>query len=162
MESGKKSRKMFQRAKNCLAYGVTSNYRYWGDNKSLVLKEGKGAYIWDQDDNKYLDYRLGFGPVILGHGYPTVIEKVAEALNMGNVFAMTHEYEIEAAEKIKSFTGLDLVRYANSGTEATMHAIRIARAFTGRNKIIKFEGTYHGMHDCVMWSNWPPFEAVGL
>ncbi len=162
MESGKKSREMFQRAKNCLAYGVTSNYRYWGDNKSLVLKEGKGAYIWDQDDNKYLDYRLGFGPVILGHGYPSVIEKVTEALSMGNVFAMTHEYEIQAAEKIKKLTGVDLVRYANSGTEATMHAIRIARAFTGRNKIIKFEGTYHGMHDCVMWSNWPPFEAVGL
>lgn len=162
MESGKKTREMFRRAQNCMAYGVTSNYRYWGDNKSLVLKEGRGAYIWDQDDNKYLDYRLGFGPVILGHGYPSVIEKVTEALNMGNVFAMTHEYEIEAAEKIKRLTGVDLVRYANSGTEATMHAIRIARAFTGRNKIIKFEGTYHGMHDCVMWSNWPPFEAVGL
>ena len=162
MESGHKTREMFRRAQDCLAYGVTSNYRYWGDNKSLVLKEGRGAYIWDLDDNKYLDYRLGFGPVILGHGYPSVIEKVTEALHTGNVFALTHEYEIEAAEKIKKLTGVDLVRYANSGTEATMHAIRIARAYTGRNKIVKFEGAYHGMHDCVMWSNWPPISAVGL
>jgi glutamate-1-semialdehyde 2,1-aminomutase len=162
MKSGKKTREMFERAQSSLAYGVSSNYRYWGDDKSLVLKEGRGAYIWDQDDKKYLDYRLGFGPVVLGHGFPSVIEKVKQSLSMGNVFAMTHEYEIEAAEKIKKLTGVDLVRYANSGTEATLHAIRIARAFTGRNKIIKFEGTYHGMHDCVMWSNWPPFEAVGF
>lgn len=162
MQSGEKTRKMFRRAQDCMPYGVTSNYRYWGDDKSLVLKEGKGAYIWDQDNNKYIDYRLGFGPVILGHSYPSVVEKVTESLNMGNVFAMTHEYEIQAAEKIKKLTGVDLVRYANSGTEATMHAIRIARAFTGRNKIIKFEGTYHGLHDCVMWSTWPPFESVGF
>ena len=162
MESGQKTREMFQRAQQCMPFGVTSNYRYWGDNKSLVLKEGKGAYVWDLDDKRYLDYRLGFGPVILGHGDATVIERVTEALTMGNVFAMTHKYEIEAAEKIKKLTGVDLVRYANSGTEATMHAIRIARAFTGRNKIVKFEGTYHGLHDCVMWSTWPPFEAVGF
>jgi glutamate-1-semialdehyde 2,1-aminomutase len=162
MQSGEKTRKMFKRAQDCMPYGVSSNYRYWGDDRSLVLKEGKGAYIWDQDDNRYLDYRLGFGPVILGHRHPAVVEKVTEALRMGNVFAMTHEYEIEAAEKIKKLTGVDLVRYANSGTEATMHAIRIARAFTGRNKIIKFEGTYHGLHDCVMWSTWPPFESVGF
>ena len=162
MESGQKTREMFQRAQQCMPYGVTSNYRYWGDNRSLVLKEGKGAFVWDQDGKRYLDYRLGFGPVILGHGHTAVVERVTEALNMGNVFALTHEYEIEAAEKIKKLTGVDLVRYANSGTEATMHAIRIARAFTGRNKIIKFEGTYHGLHDCVMWSTWPPFESVGF
>ena len=162
MESGEKTRKMFRRAQNCMASGVTSNYRFWGDDKSLVLKEGKGAYVWDQDDSKYLDYRLGFGPVILGHGFPSVIEKVTQALTMGNVFAMTHEYEIEAAERIKKLTGVDLIRYATSGTEATMHAIRIARAFTGRDKIIKFEGTYHGLHDYVLWGNWPPFEAAGF
>jgi glutamate-1-semialdehyde 2,1-aminomutase len=74
---------------------------------------------------------------MLGHGYAAVVERVTEALTMGIVFAMTRKYEIEAAEKIKNLTGVDLVRYANSGTEATMHAIRIACAFTGRNKIIK-------------------------
>ena len=80
MESGKKTRKMFQRALACMPSGVTSNYRYLGDYKSLVLKKGQGAYIWDQDDNKYIDYRLGFGPVILGHAYPAVLEKVKEAM----------------------------------------------------------------------------------
>ncbi len=161
MQSGKKTREMFQRAKACMPSGVTSNYRYWGDDKSLVLKRGEGAYIWDQDDKKYLDYRMGFGPVILGHGFPVVLEAIQEALRMGNIFAMTHEYEIKAAEKIKALTGVDLVRYANSGTEATMHAIRIARAYTGRDKILKFEGQYHGFHDMVLWSTFPPITSVG-
>ena len=75
METGEKTRAMFKRALACMPSGVTSNYRYWGDKKSLVLKRGEGAYIWDQDDKKYLDYRMGFGPVILGHGYPAVIER---------------------------------------------------------------------------------------
>jgi len=161
MKSGEKTRAMFKRAKACMPSGVTSNYRYWGDDKSLVLKRGEGAYIWDQDDKKYLDYRMGFGPVILGHGFPAVLEAIKEALNMGNVFALTHEYEIKAAEKIKALTGVDLVRYANSGTEATMHAIRIARAYTGRDKIVKFEGQYHGFHDQVLWSTFPPLASVG-
>lgn len=152
---------MFKRALACMPSGVTSNYRYWGDNKSLVLKRGEGAYIWDQDNKKYLDYRMAFGPVILGHAFPAVLEAVKEALNMGNVFALTHEYEIKAAEKIKNLTGVDLVRYANSGTEATMHAIRIARAYTGREKIVKFEGMYHGFHDLVLWSTFPPLASVG-
>jgi glutamate-1-semialdehyde 2,1-aminomutase len=161
MKSGKKTRKMFERALASIPSGVTSNYRYWGDDRSLVLKKGEGAYIWDQDDNRYIDYRLGFGPVILGHGYPTVLEKVREAMAIGNIYAMTHEYEIMAAEKIKQMTGVDLVRYANSGTEATMHAIRIARAYTGRDKILKFEGHYHGFHDAVLWSTFPPLASVG-
>ena len=161
MKSGEKTRAMFKRAKACMPSGVTSNYRYWGDEKSVVLKRGEGAYIWDQDDKKYLDYRMGFGPVILGHGFPAVLDAIKEALNMGNVFALTHEYEIKAAEKIKALTGVDLVRYANSGTEATMHAIRIARAYTGRDKIVKFEGQYHGFHDQVLWSTFPPLASVG-
>ncbi|MBW2513264.1 MAG: aspartate aminotransferase family protein [Deltaproteobacteria bacterium] len=161
MQTGKKTREMFNRALACMPSGVTSNYRYWGDDRSVVLKRGQGAYIWDQDDKKYLDYRMGFGPVILGHGYPAVLDAIKEALNMGNVFALTHEYEIKAAEKIKALTNVDLVRYANSGTEATMHAIRIARAYTGRNKIVKFEGHYHGFHDQVLWSTFPPLASVG-
>jgi len=161
MQSGVKTREQFQRALNAMALGVTSNYRYWGDDKTLVLKRGEGAYIWDYDDNRYIDYRMGFGPTILGHGYPAVIEKVKEALSMGNVFAMTHQYEIEAAEKIKALTGVDLVRYANSGSEATMHAIRIARGYTGRDKIVKFEGHYHGFHDSLLWNTFPPLASVG-
>jgi glutamate-1-semialdehyde 2,1-aminomutase len=161
MKSGEKSRRMFERARKAMPHGVTSNFRYWGDDKTLVLKRAKGAYVWDQDDNRYVDYRLGFGPVVLGHAHGSVTERVREALEIGNTFAMTTEYEIEAAEKIKALTGIDLVRYANSGTEATMHAIRIARAYTGRDKILKFEGHYHGFHDYTLWNCYPPIPGAG-
>jgi glutamate-1-semialdehyde 2,1-aminomutase len=161
MKSGKKSRMMFERARKAMPCGVTSNFRYWGDDKTLVLKNAKGAYIWDQDDIRYIDYRLGFGPVVLGHAHKAVTRRVQEALEIGNTFAMTTEYEIEAAEKVKKLTGVDLVRYANSGTEATMHAIRIARAYTGRDKILKFEGHYHGFHDYTLWNCYPPVPGTG-
>ncbi|MEE8541392.1 MAG: guanitoxin biosynthesis PLP-dependent transaminase GntE [Desulfobacterales bacterium] len=161
MKVGEKTKAMFQRAQKCMPGGVTSNYRYWSEDTSLVVKAGRGAYIWDYDDKRYIDYRMGFGPNILGHADPEVNAKVTEAIGMGNVFALTHAYEIEAAEKIQKLTGVDLVRFANSGTEATMHAIRIARAFTGRDKIVKFEGHYHGFHDNVLWSTFPSMSAVG-
>lgn len=161
MESGKKSREMLHRAQQAIPLGVNSNFRYWGDDKTLILKRGQGAYIWDQDGKKYIDYRLGFGPTILGHAYQPVVDRVKEALAMGNAFAMTNEYEISAAEKIKKLTGVDLVRFANSGTEATMHAIRIARAYTGRNRILKFEGHYHGFHDYTLWNCQPPIPGAG-
>jgi len=161
MQSGRKSRAMFERARQVMPRGVTSNFRYWGDDKTLVLKRAQGAYIWDQDDQRYIDYRLGFGPVVLGHAHPAVTARVREALEIGNTFAMTTEFEIRAAELIQKLTGVDLVRYASSGTEATMHAIRIARAFTGRNKVLKFEGHYHGFHDYTLWNCYPPVPGSG-
>jgi glutamate-1-semialdehyde 2,1-aminomutase len=161
MESGPKSRALFERAREVLPSGVTSNFRYWGDDKTLVLKRAKGAYIWDQDERRYIDYRLGFGPVVLGHAYPPVLERVREALEIGNAFAMTTEYEVAAAEKIKKLTGVDLVRFATSGTEATMHAIRIARAYTARDKVLKFEGHYHGFHDYTLWNCYPQMPSGG-
>lgn len=162
MKSGPKTRKMFlERAKKSIALGVNSNFRYWGDEETLIVKRGDGGYIYDQDDNRYIDYRLGFGPVILGHGDKRVCDQVAEAIKMGNAFAMTHEWEIKAAERICKMTGVDLVRYANSGTESTMHAIRMARAYTGRDKVLKFEGCYHGFHDYTLWSCYPPDPGCG-
>ena len=161
MESGAKSRELFRRALGVMPKGVASNFRYWGDKNTLVVKRGEGAYIYDQDNNRYIDYRLGFGPVILGHANPEVISYIEEALKIGNTFAMTNTYEISAAEKIKKMTGVDLVRFANSGTEATMGAIRIARAYTGRDKILKFEGAYHGFHDYTLWNCYPPIPGVG-
>ena len=161
METGPKTRKMFKRAKESIPCGVTSNFRYWGDDHTIVVKRGEGAYMWDQDDNRYIDYRLGFGPIILGHAYKEVIDRVAEGLKIGNTFACTNEYEISVAEKIRKMTGVDMVRYANSGTEATMGAIRIARAWTGREKILKFEGAYHGFHDYSLWNTYPPIPGAG-
>ncbi len=161
MNSGPKSRAMFERAKKSIPGGVSSNFRYWGDDKTLVVKNAKGAYLWDQDDNKYVDYRLGFGPVILGHAREEITEYVTEAMSMGNCFAMTNPYEISVAEKIRAMTGVDLVRFTNTGTEATMGAIRIARAFTDRNDVLKFDGAYHGFHDYTLWNTYPPVSGVG-
>jgi glutamate-1-semialdehyde 2,1-aminomutase len=118
-----------------------------------VVTRGEGAYIWDADGNRYIDYRLAFGPIILGHADPRVNERVIQSLSNGNLFAHTHPLEIEVAERIiRMCPGVEQVRYANSGTEATMHALRIARAHTNREKIIKFEGGYHGFHDYLLFS----------
>lgn len=149
---GNKTKALFQRAKQVMPHGVNSNFRYWGDDDTLVVTRGEGTYIWDADDKKYIDYRLGFGPIILGHGYSAVTEKVQEAIKDGVVFAWTTELEIELCEKITKMCNVDKVRLTNTGTEATMHALRIARAHTGREKFIKFEGQYHGMVDYFMYS----------
>jgi glutamate-1-semialdehyde 2,1-aminomutase len=148
-----KSRELYQRALKVMPYGVNSNFRYWGPDDTMVVTRGEGAYLWDGDGTRYIDYRMGFGPVILGHGYPAVAEKVAEAVRQrGTVFAFTTVMEIELAEKLTRMVRLDKVRLANSGTEATMHALRLARAHTGREKFIKFEGQYHGMSDYFLYS----------
>ena len=161
MQSGPKSRAMYKRAVQSIPLGVNSNFRYWGDDQTLIIKRGDGAYIWDMDDNRYIDYRNAWGPVILGHAYPSVIANVEKALKMGNVFAMTHELEIRVAEQIRELTGVDLVRLTNTGTEATMHAIRFARAYTGREKVLKFEGHYHGFQDYTLFNCQPPIPGVG-
>jgi len=152
----------FARARAAMPWGVSSNFRYWGDDETMIIARGKGAYIWDVDGKRYLDYRLGFGPVILGHAYEAVNQAVREALDDGNTFAFTNVYEIRAAERICRLTGMDKVRFTNSGSESTMHALRIARAYTNRERFIKFEGAYHGSHDHVMWSTPDsPVETLG-
>jgi glutamate-1-semialdehyde 2,1-aminomutase len=152
MRQWPKTRARFLRAKEVMPWGVTSNFRYWGDDRTIVVSRGEGPYIYDLDGNRYIDYRLGYGPVILGHGHPAVVERVSQAIRDGVIFAATTEWEIRAAERIIRMTGVDMVRFSNSGTEATMHALRIARAYTGREKVIKFEGQYHGHHDYLLFS----------
>ena len=147
-----RTRALFEKAKRYIPYGVNSNFRYWGDEHTPIMQRGKGAFVWDADDNRYVDYRLGFGPIILGHAYPEVNRRVAEAIQDGVLFAATTPVEIELAERFTRMTGMDKVRLSNTGTEANMHALRIARAYTGREKFIKFEGNYHGNFDYVMFS----------
>ncbi len=147
-----RTQEMFQRAKQVFPYGVNSNFRYWGEKDTNVFTHAEKCYVYDADENRYIDYRLGFGPVILGHGYPAVVERVTHAIKEGTVYAATHPLEIVVGERMKRLTKLDKVRFANSGTEATMHALRIARAYTNREKFIKFEGTYHGMYDYALFS----------
>ncbi|HEC23360.1 MAG TPA: aspartate aminotransferase family protein [Chloroflexi bacterium] len=148
-----KTQSAYERASKVLPFGVTSNFRFWGEGKTPIAARGEGAYLYDLDGNRYIDYRLAFGPVILGHAYEAVNRRVSEAIGDGTLFAMTHMWEIRAAERIQRMCpGVDRVRFANSGTEATMHAIRLARTYTGREKVLKFEGHYHGMHDYLLFS----------
>ena len=150
---GEKTAAWFARAKANLVNGVSSQFRYWGDDDTLVIDRGEGAYVYDMDGNRYIDYMCGFGPVVLGHGYPDVARAVAEAAAAGTTFAMTSAREVIAAEKFRAAVPwVDALRFTNTGTEATMHAVRLARGYTGRDVILKFEGQYHGVHDYVMFS----------
>ncbi len=158
----KKNNALQKRASKVMPLGVNSNFRFWGEGITPYVKKAKGAYLWDVDGNKYIDYRMAFGPIILGHAYDEVNEKVKQEIDAGSMSAMTYELEIEVAEKmVKMCPGLEMVRFACSGTEATMHALRVARAYTGREKIIKFEGMYHGFHDYTLWSTYAPVESYG-
>ena len=153
---------MQERAFKVMPLGVNSNFRHWGDGITPYMQKAKGAYLWDVDGNRYIDYRMAFGPIILGHAWDEVNSKVAAEIESGILAAMTYELEIEVAEKMVNMCpGLDMVRFACSGTEATMHAIRVARAYSGRERIIKFEGMYHGFHDYALWSTYSPVEAYG-
>ena len=150
---GEQTAAWFRRAKAALVNGVSSQFRYWGDDDTMVIARGEGGHVIDMDGNRYIDYQLGFGPVILGHGDPDVARAVAEAAADGTTFAMTQRREIEAAEQfLAAVPWADQLRFGNTGTEATMHAIRLARGVTGRDVILKFEGQYHGVHDYVMFS----------
>ncbi|MCX7609095.1 MAG: aminotransferase class III-fold pyridoxal phosphate-dependent enzyme, partial [Anaerolineales bacterium] len=157
-----KSQALQQRARKVMPLGVNSNFRYWGEGITPYMKKAKGSHLWDVDGNEYIDYRLGFGPIILGHAYDEVNQKVIEEIQQGTMAAMTTELEVEVMEKIVEMCpGVEMARLACSGTEATMHAIRVARAYTGREIILKFEGNYHGFQDYTLWSTYAPATAYG-
>jgi glutamate-1-semialdehyde 2,1-aminomutase len=157
-----KSKELQRRASPIIPLGVNSNFRYWGEGITPYVQRAKGAYLWDVDGNRYIDYRMAFGPIILGHAYDAVDAKVHEEIDKGVLFAMTGELEIDVAEKMIALCpALEMVRFACSGTEATMHALRVARAYTGREKVIKFEGAYHGFQDYTLFSTYAPVEAYG-
>ncbi|MDF2725813.1 MAG: glutamate-semialdehyde--aminomutase, partial [Paenibacillus sp.] len=116
-----------------------------------VFTKAHGAYIYDADGNRYIDYQAAFGPYILGHNYPYINNKVIEALSVTDMYGVgTTDLEIEASRKITTHVpSAEQVLFCNSGSEATSHAIRLARGITGRQKLIKFQGCYHGWHDYV-------------
>jgi len=159
MNRYKNSQNAFTKAKKYLPAGTTSNARLWKNvcladsSCGIYGKKAKGAYIWDLDGNKYIDYRLGFGPVILGHSYQKIRDAVHKIDGNGLVYALDNELEIEVAKKVNRMVRCaEMVRYTNSGTESTMTALRIARGYTKKEKIIKFEGHYHGHHDYLLFS----------
>lgn len=129
------------RADNVLPGGTFGNF-----DANYIIREGQGAYVWDEDGNKYIDYLIGSGPMILGHAHPEVLEAVQEQLGRGMTFFANNARGIELAEEIcASMACADQVRFVSTGGEADMYAMRLARAYTGREKILKFEGGYHGM-----------------
>jgi len=148
-----RSETLFAAAKNHIPGGVNSPVRAFkgvgGD--PIFFKSGKGAYLIDEDDRQYIDYVGSWGPMILGHGNPAIIRAVQEAAERGLSFGAPTAIEVEMAYKVCDiFPGMDMVRMVSSGTEATMSAIRLARGYTGRDKIVKFEGCYHGHADSLL------------
>jgi len=147
-----KSNAHFKRAVTRLPLGVASNFRYWGEDRTIYVKSGRGARIVDLDDNSYVDYRLGYGPAILGYADPRIDEAAREGMQIGGVFALSTEREFEVAERIaKMVPAAELVRFSNSGTEAVMAGLRLARAYTCKDDYIILEGGYHGLFDAAMW-----------
>lgn len=145
-----KSERLFARAQKLMPGGVSSPVRAFSPYP-FFTKSAKGSRLVDVDDNEYIDYCLGYGPLILGHAHPQVIEAVKEQLENGTLFGTPSEQEVELADLIcKLVPSAEMVRLVTTGGEATMSAIRVARGFTGKKKIVKFEGCYHGAHDSVL------------
>ena len=144
------SEELFNESKNYFPGGVNSPVRAFKPYPFFVKSAG-GSKITDVDENTYIDYCLAYGPLILGHANPKVVREVSNQLTIGSAYGAPTENEIKLAKEVVSrIPSAEMVRFCNSGTEATMSAIRLARGFTGRDKIVKFEGAYHGAHDYVL------------
>ena len=156
------SGELYNRALNSLAGGVNSNVRLTETPHPLFYNKAKGSKIYDVDGNQYIDYVLGQGPMIFGHSPDFLLQAVTEASESGQLFAGQHLLELEAAEAVKTLVpNAELVRFASSGTEAVEAAFRLARAYTQRNVIIKFEGHYHGWSDGVLFNTAAPLRPLG-
>jgi glutamate-1-semialdehyde 2,1-aminomutase len=148
-----RSVELFEKAKSLFPGGVNSPVRAFKSvgGHPLFIKKGNGSYIWDADGNKYIDYCCSWGPLILGHAYPAVLEAVEKTMRNGTSFGAPTELENELAELIiKNNPFIEKIRFVSSGTEAVMSAVRLARGFTGRSRILKFEGCYHGHVDSLL------------
>lgn len=134
--------------------GVNSpsrSYKAVGGGSPVAMARGKGAYFWDVDGNRYIDYLAAYGPIVTGHGHPHIAKAITNAAENGTLFGTPTEYEVTFAKMLKeAIPSMDKVRFNNSGTEAVMTTIRVARAYTGRTKIMKFAGCYHGHFDLVL------------
>src|SRR5437588_1404048 len=145
-----RSQQWFERAQQSLVEGGNSPSRGAAVYKSdpIVLERGRGSRVWDADDNQYIDFMMSFGALIQGHAHPKLVEAVSQAMAEGSHFAAATSAEVEAAERFRRMVpSAEVVRFTNTGSEATMLVLRLARAHTGRRKFLKFEGHYHGWYD---------------
>ncbi len=153
-----RSRELFERAQKLIPGGAGSSARTvkfgWEPHPPFIA-QGTGSRVTDVDGNEYIDYLLGLGPMILGHRHPVVTQAVVDAVSeFGTCPGLPYELEVEAAGKVvDAVPGIEMVRFTNSGSEAVGSAVRLARAYTGRRVIVRFEGHYHGWQDTVYWSN---------
>ncbi|MEO8199912.1 MAG: aspartate aminotransferase family protein [Gemmatimonadota bacterium] len=154
------SARLFERARRILPFGVVSSFQKM-EPYPIYLSHGKGSTVWDQDGRSYTDFHGGFGALVVGHAHPRIVEAVTEAASRGTHFAVTTEEGVAYGEELCRRFNFEMIRFANSGTEATMDAIRVARAATGRDVICKIEGSYHGHHDAVMFSVVPNADVMG-
>ena len=156
-----KSTDWYERASRVLGGKVGHDLRYF-EPVPLCIERGKGGRKWDVDGNEYVDFLMGNGALLLGHADADVLEAIADAAPLGTHFGNDHPLHIEWAELVQKLVpSAERVRFVNSGTEATLLAGRLARAFTGRNKLLRFEGHFHGWHDGVVHGFQPPFDADG-
>ena len=150
-----------ERARRFQPLGVSSNLRAWPPHP-IVFDRAQGCRVWDLDGNEYIDYGLAQGTLMAGHANPVVLEAVRRQMERGTVFAAPHAAEAELAELLlKRYPFFDQLRFTTTGSEAVLHAVRLARAATGRRKILKVEGTYHGNYDAVLASYTPPVLKAG-
>ena len=156
----RRSQALNERARSSLPAGVASSFQYYAPHP-VMAERASGGHLWDVDGNEYVDFNMGYGALFSGHSHPVLAAALHAQIDRGTLFVTPCETNAEAAELIKERFGLDLVRFTNSGTEATHDAIRLARGFTGRTRIVKVEGGYHGHHDEVMVSMKPSIEAAG-
>ena len=157
-----RSHQLYERARRSIAGGVSSQVRLGERPVPTFFQHGKGSRLTDVDGNEYIDYVLGQGPDIFGHSPDFLLDAVAGEMGRGQAFAGQHDLEIEVAEAVQRVVPCaELVRFASSGSEAVHAAVRLARAYTGRPKLVKFEGHYHGWLDNVLYSGFPPLESAG-
>jgi glutamate-1-semialdehyde 2,1-aminomutase len=155
-----RSAAMYERARRSLSGGVASSYQL-RDPWPIYLVSGEGPSVTDVDGNRYWDFHNGFGSMVQGHAHPAIVQAVRERVALGTHFAAVTEDTVIVAEELAQRFGLERWRFVNSGSEATMDAIRIARGLTGRETIVKIFGSYHGHHDAVMVSIGVPYEEIG-
>ena len=154
------SRELYERATRSMPVGVTSSFQA-GDPYPIYLRSGVGSNVTDVDGNTYIDYHNGFGTMVVGHSHPKIAEVIARTAHEGTHFAATTESAVLVAEELKRRFNIDKVRFCSSGTEATMDAVRLGRAASGKDVLLKIEGSYHGHHDAVMYSVVPSMDSSG-
>lgn len=152
-----RSRELFHIAQRYLPGGVSYSIRYF-EPYPIYVSRARGQKLWDLDGNEYTDYWIGHGAKIMGHAYPPVIETIRKQIEIGIHVGLPHEYEVKLAEQMcKMVPSVEKVRFTNSGTEANMYAVRLARAYTKRSTIVKFEGNWHGGYDALHIAVSPPY-----